>query len=71
MGVVFTGDFVFKDGIGRTDLYSGDTNEMIFSLNEVFTQFSNDYLVYPGHGDKDTVKSIKNNNLLVREYLND
>ena len=71
MGVVFTGDFVFKDGIGRTDLYSGDTNEMIFSLNKVFTQFSNDYLVYPGHGDKDTVKSIKNNNLLVREYLND
>ena len=71
MGVVFTGDFVFKDGIGRTDLYSGDTSEMIHSLNSVFTIFPNDYLVYPGHGDKDTVKSIKNNNLLVREYLND
>ena len=71
MGVVFTGDFVFKDGIGRTDLYSGNTNEMIHSLNNVFTMFPNDYLVYPGHGDKDTVKSIKNNNLLVREYLND
>ena len=31
MGVVFTGDFVFKDGIGRTDLYSGNANEMIHS----------------------------------------
>ena len=71
MGVVFTGDFVFKDGIGRTDLYSGNTSEMIHSLNSVFTVFPHAYLVYPGHGDKDTVKSIKNNNLLVREYLND
>ena len=70
-GFIFTGDFVFKDGIGRTDLYSGNTSEMIHSLNSVFTVFPNDYLVYPGHGDKDTVKSIKNNNLLVREYLND
>ena len=71
IGVIFTGDFIFKDGIGRTDLSTGDTNEMIHSINNVFTKFNNDYILYPGHGDKDTVKSIKNNNILVREYLND
>ena len=71
LGVVFTGDFIFKDGIGRTDLLTGDTNEMIESINSVFTEFNDDYILYPGHGDKDTVKSIKNNNILVREYLND
>ena len=71
LGVVFTGDFIFKDGIGRTDLLTGDTNEMIESINSVFTEFNDDYILYPGHGDKDTVKSIKNNNILVKEYLND
>ena len=71
LGIVFTGDFIFKDGIGRTDLLTGDTNEMIHSINNVFTEFHDDYILYPGHGDKDTVKSIKNNNILVREYLND
>ena len=71
LGIVFTGDFIFKDGIGRTDLLTGDTNEMINSINNVFTEFHDDYILYPGHGDKDTVKSIKNNNILVREYLND
>ena len=71
LGIVFTGDFIFKDGIGRTDLLTGDTNEMIHSINNVFTGFHDDYILYPGHGDKDTVKSIKNNNILVREYLND
>ena len=71
LGVVFTGDFIFKDGIGRTDLLTGDTNEMIESINSVFTEFNDDYILYPGHGDKDTVKSIKNNNILVKEYLHD
>ena len=71
LGIVFTGDFIFKEGIGRTDLLTGDTNEMIYSINNVFTEFHDDYILYPGHGDKDTVKSIKNNNILVREYLND
>ena len=71
LGIVFTGDFIFKDGIGRTDLLTGDINEMIYSINNVFTEFHDDYILYPGHGDKDTVKSIKNNNILVREYLND
>ena len=71
LGFVFTGDFIFKDGIGRTDLLTGDTNEMIESINSVFTEFNDDYILYPGHGDKDTVKSIKNNNILVKEYLHD
>ena len=44
---------------------------MIHSINNVFTEFEDEYILYPGHGDKDTVKSIKNNNILVREYLND
>ena len=29
LGAVFTGDFIFKDSIGRTDLFSGDNNETV------------------------------------------
>ena len=36
LGVVFTGDFVFAQGIGRTDLYSGNTSEMKESINKIF-----------------------------------
>ena len=69
LGAVFTGDFIFKDSIGRTDLYSGDNNEMIDSINNVFTLFQDDFQLFPGHGDDDTVINIKNNNPFIREYL--
>ena len=69
LGAVFTGDFIFKDSIGRTDLYSGDNNEMIDSINNVFTLFNDDFQLFPGHGDDDTVINIKNNNPFIREYL--
>ena len=69
LGAVFTGDFIFKDSIGRTDLHSGDNNEMIDSINNVFTLFQDDFQLFPGHGDDDTVKNIKNNNPFIREYM--
>ena len=71
IGTVFTGDFVFAEGIGRTDLYSGDSHEMKESINNVFLPLRDDYEVYPGHGKSDTVKNILNYNSYLKEFIND
>ena len=71
IGTVFTGDFVFAEGIGRTDLYSGDSHEMKESINNVFHPLRDDYEVYPGHGKSDTVKNILNYNSYLKEFIND
>lgn len=46
--VMFTGDFIFKDGLGRTDL-GGNDLDMINSINKIST-YPN-VKIYPGHGD--------------------
>lgn len=46
---LFTGDTLFKGSIGRTDLYGGDYNTILESLNKLKTLDSN-LKVYPGHG---------------------
>lgn len=70
-GYVFTGDFVFKEGIGRTDLFSGSQLEMKNSLIDVFYNFKDDFTVMPGHGSFDKVINIKNNNQYIKMMLND
>ena len=70
LGVVFTGDFVFAEGIGRTDLYSGSTSEMKESINNIFLTFNKDLEVFPGHGNTDTVKNILNYNGYLKEFIN-
>ena len=68
---VFTGDFVFADGIGRTDLYSGNLNEMKDSINNVFMNFDQKLNILPGHGKSDSVKNILKYNRYLWEIIND
>ena len=58
---LFVGDFVFKQGIGRTDMPGGDDNAMKDSL-EWFKSLEKDYLVYPGHGPTTSVFKEKKEN---------
>ena len=52
--VMFTGDFIFKGSIGRTDLEGGNIKDMINSLNKI-SKYNSSIIVYPGHGDKTTL----------------
>ena len=49
--IMFTGDFIFKNSIGRTDLAGGNDNDMINSINKI-KKYDADIVIYPGHGDK-------------------
>ena len=52
--IMFTGDFIFKGAIGRTDLEGGNDIEMINSLNKI-NKYDKNIIIYPGHGDKTTL----------------
>ena len=58
--VMFTGDFIFKDAIGRTDLEGGNMMEMIESLLKI-RLYDDDIIIYPGHGPKTKLGYEKNN----------
>ena len=47
--VMFTGDFIFKDGLGRTDL-GGSYIEIINSIKKI-SAYNKDIIIYPGHGE--------------------
>ena len=46
---LFTGDTLFVDGIGRTDLEGGDTEAMMASLKKI-SELEEGIVIYPGHG---------------------
>ena len=46
--IMFTGDFIFYQSIGRTDL-GGNNKDMITSL-ENFKTYDDSIIIYPGHG---------------------
>jgi len=52
---LFTGDTLFKNGYGRTDLPGGDTDQIFKSLQRLYNMDAN-IKVYPGHGDTTTIK---------------
>ncbi len=65
--IMFTGDFIFKDSIGRCDL-GGNIFDMKQSLNKI-KKYPKDILVYPGHGGS-TILGIEFNNYYFNEFLN-
>lgn len=52
--VMFVGDFIFKRSIGRTDLETGNEEEMKQSLEKI-KQYKNRIVLYPGHGEFTTL----------------
>ncbi len=54
---LFTGDFIFKNSIGRFDFPTSDAKKMKESLEKVIAWEGSDYHIYPGHGEKTTFKS--------------
>lgn len=51
---LFTGDVLFKESIGRTDLYNSNNGAMKNTLAMIHT-LSHDLIVYPGHGESTTI----------------
>ena len=53
--IIFTGDTLFKDAIGRTDFSYSSGQEMQKSLQKIF-KLNHNLVVYPGHGERTSIK---------------
>lgn len=52
---VFTGDVLFRDSIGRTDLPGGNLDVLLKSIFTKLIPLGDDYTIFPGHGPKSTI----------------
>lgn len=56
--VVFTGDTLFADGVGRTDLPGGSEAELLKSIRQKLLTLDGSIVVYPGHGKTTKVGAV-------------
>lgn len=64
--MIFTGDALFRDSIGRTDFPDSNHEQLINSIkNKLFT-LPDDTIVYPGHAEPTNIKYEKEYNFFVR-----
>ena len=59
--IMFVGDFIFKDSIGRCDLPGGSEVSMKNSINNI-KKYDKDIILYPGHGESTTLGDELSNN---------
>ena len=58
-GYVLTGDALFNQSIGRTDLPGGDLKTLVRSIRERLFKLDDSTTVYPGHGPETTIGDEK------------
>jgi len=59
---LFSGDTLFFDSVGRTDVPLGSTEKLISSINEKIMVLPDELKVFPGHGASTTLGREKEHN---------
>jgi glyoxylase-like metal-dependent hydrolase (beta-lactamase superfamily II) len=67
--VLFSGDVIFNQGIGRTDLLGGSYQTLLDSIQKWVLPLPDDTRIYSGHGPETTVGAEKSNNPFVGSVL--
>ena len=62
LNIIFTGDTLFKQSIGRSDLPGGNSNTLLTSIKTKILPLPDDTIVAPGHGPKSTIGFERNSN---------
>jgi glyoxylase-like metal-dependent hydrolase (beta-lactamase superfamily II) len=61
-GIVFVGDTLFADSVGRTDMPGGNATQLLKSIKQKLCTLPDETIVYPGHGPQTTIAQEKENN---------
>lgn len=65
---LFSGDTLFRDSCGRTDLPGCNGEDMLKSLKKLY-ELSGDYEVYPGHMEETTLDRERRFNYFMRQAV--
>ena len=65
-GVLFSGDTIFFDGVGRTDLPGGNEKKLLDSIAKTIMILPPETRVFPGHGPFTTIEREKRGNSFLR-----
>ena len=60
--ICFTGDTLFAEGIGRTDIPSGNEKDLLNSIRKRLLTLPDEVTIYPGHGPSSTIGRERKNN---------
>jgi glyoxylase-like metal-dependent hydrolase (beta-lactamase superfamily II) len=60
--VVFSGDALFREGVGRTDFPGSDGDLLVQSIRSKLFALPDATIVYPGHGPQTTIGHERRHN---------
>lgn len=64
--ICITGDVLFEGGVGRTDLWKGDYDTLVHSIQTKLYTLADDVKIFPGHGNSSTIGYEKRNNPFIK-----
>jgi hydroxyacylglutathione hydrolase len=66
---LFTGDTIYRDGVGLVDFPGEDKAQLRASILKVWERFEDNIWARPGHGGAGLFGSLKAENLPLRQFL--
>lgn len=64
--IAFSGDVLFQNSIGRTDLYLGDYEQLLNTIRTKMFDLDDDFIIVPGHGAHTTIGREKQSNPFLK-----
>jgi len=63
--LLWVGDVIFKNAVGRTDFPGGNHQQLLSSIKNKLLVLSDDYRFIPGHGPESTLGDERHNNPFI------
>ncbi|QLB19474.1 MBL fold metallo-hydrolase [Mannheimia granulomatis] len=64
--IAFSGDVLFQNSIGRTDLYMGSHAQLLETIRTKMFDLEDDFIIVPGHGSHTTIGREKQSNPFLK-----
>jgi glyoxylase-like metal-dependent hydrolase (beta-lactamase superfamily II) len=60
--ICFTGDTLFAEGVGRTDIPSANEKDLLAAIHKRLLMLPDEVTIYPGHGPSSTIGQARKDN---------